>query len=170
MSAKKVLVRNEDGNTSLVNSQSGSGAATGATAADGTGASGATQPAFTGATPTTATDEALAGTGFATAGQTVTTTAKFIAARDEFKGMWLITATQPPCLIHSNDATIGALGSHLVMSVFGAAPPTSAEAFKILRAPAPAGSVASHTHTGPSHTHAAGTLAGPAHTHTITSP
>lgn len=30
--------------------------------------------------------------------------------------------------------------------------PTS-ETFKILAAPTPAGTVASHTHTGPSHTH-----------------
>ena len=53
-------------------------------------------------------------------------------------------------LIVSHPAVTGA---PLALTVFGAAPATASEDFKILRAPTPAGSVASHTHTGPSHTH-----------------
>jgi hypothetical protein len=157
MSTKKVLVREEDGSTSLVNSQSGSGAATGTT--------GDASPAFTGATPTAAVDEATSGVGFASdpVYNSITTTGNFTAAKDQYAGFWFLTATQAPCLIVGNDATMGALGSPLVLTVFGPLPTTAAEAFKILRAPTPSGSVATHSH-------AAGTLAGPAHTHTITSP
>ena len=65
-------------------------------------------------------------------------------------GMWLITATHAPCLIVSNTAVNGAPA---VLTVMGLAPTTANEAYSILTAPTPAGSVATHTHTGPSHTH-----------------
>jgi hypothetical protein len=157
MSAKKILVREEDGNTSLVNSQSGSGSVTGTTDD--------ASPSFTGSIPTAAVDEATSGVGFESdpVYGSITTTGNFMAAKDQYAGFWFLTATQAPCLIVGNDATMGALGSPLSLTVFGPLPPTAAEAFKILRAPTPADSVATHSH-------AAGTLAGPAHTHTITSP
>lgn len=125
------------------------GSPTAANAA-GTGASGATAPAFTGTAPTAAAASLATGTGFATSSQVVTTTENFTATANLYANCWLITATKAPCLIVSHPAVTGA---PLVLTVFGAPPATSAEDFKILRAPTPAGSVASHTHTGPSHTH-----------------
>jgi len=118
--------------------------------AAGTGASGATAPAFTGTASTSATAEAFTGTGFSTSGQTVTTTDNQTMTLNQCAGMWLITATQAPCLITGNTAVTGAPA---VLTVYGAAPTTHAGTYKILKAPTPAGSVASHTHTGPSHTH-----------------
>lgn len=118
--------------------------------AAGTGASGATAPAFTGTAPTSATAEAFTGTGFATAGQVVTTTDNQTMTLNQCAGMWFQSATQAPCLIISNTAVSGAPA---VLTLYGAAPTTHAGTYKILRAPTPAGSVASHTHTGPSHTH-----------------
>ncbi len=58
------------------------------------------------------------------------------------------TATQAPCLIASNTAVTGAPA---VLTVYGLAPTTNAETYKILRAPTPAGSNANesaHTHGG----------------------
>jgi hypothetical protein len=81
--------------------------------------------------------------------------------------MWLITATQAPCLIVSNTAVSGAPA---VLTVYGLAPTTDAGTYKILTAPTPAGTVASHTHTGPSHTHGATglTATDAGHTHGAT--
>lgn len=120
--------------------------------AAGTGASGATAPAFVGTDPAGAVVDyaPYGGTGFATVGQVVTTTENKTLAENELANCWLITATQAPCLIAGNPAVSGAPA---VLTVFGAAPVTSAEAYKILYAPTPTGTVASHTHTGPSHTH-----------------
>lgn len=106
---------------------------------------GATAPAFTGTAPTTAAASLVTGTGFSTSGQVVTSTTNFTATLNQYANCWLITATQAPCLIVSNTAVSGA---PLVLTVFGLAPTTAAEAFRILRAPTPDGSVASHTHTG----------------------
>lgn len=133
-----------------------------ATAAGGTGATGATAPTFTGDAPTTAVVDYVpqGGTGYSTAGQVVTTTDNHTLTLNELAYSWLITATHAPCLIISNTAVSGAPA---VLTVFGEAPPTTAEAYKILRAPNPSGSVSSHTHTGPSHTHNTPVLA-----HTIT--
>lgn len=125
------------------------GSPTSANAA-GTGASGATAPAFTGTPGVRAETLAFTGTGFATAGQVVTTTDSQTMALNECANMWLITATQAPCLIISNTAVTGAPA---VLTVYGLAPTTANEGYKILTSPAPAGTVASHTHTGPSHTH-----------------
>ena len=118
--------------------------------AAGTGASGATAPAFTGTPGARAETAAFVGTGFSTSGQVVTTTDTQTMTLNQCTNMWLITATHAPCLIISNTAVSGAPA---VLTVFGAAPPTTAEDYKILTSPAPVGTVASHTHTGPSHTH-----------------
>lgn len=117
-------------------------ATTGITAAGA--ATGGTAPAFTGTTSTSATAEAFTGTGFATAGQVVTTTDNQTMTLNQCAGMWLIAATQAPCLVVSNTAVTGAPA---VLTVYGLAPTTDAGAYKVLRAPTPAGSVASHTHT-----------------------
>lgn len=105
---------------------------------------GAAAPAFTGSAATTATADAFTGTGFATGGQVVTTTDNQTMAENECAGMWLVTATQAPSLITGNTAVSGAPA---VLTVMGLAPTTAAEAYKILRAPAPVGSVASHSHS-----------------------
>jgi len=109
------------------------------------GTTAATAPAFTGTAPTTATADIVTGTGYATAGQVVTTTSNFTATLNQYANCWLITATKAPCLIVSHPAVTGA---PLVLTVIGAAPATAAEAFRILGAPTPAGTVASHTHGG----------------------
>ena len=106
-------------------------------------ASGSTAPGFTGSEPVAATADKFTGTGFATAGQVVTTSGVQTMTLNQCAGMWLITATQAPCLILSNTAVVGAVA---VLTVMGLAPTTAAEAYKILRAPTPAGSVAGHTH------------------------
>lgn len=134
----------------------GGGSVTGTSAADGTGASGATAPAFTGTASTAGEVDAFTGTGFATAGQVVTTTDNQTMTLNQCAGMWLITATQPPCLIASNTAVTGAPA---VLTVYGLAPTTHAGTYRVLKAPTPVGAVGSHTHTGPSHTHGAGSLA-----------
>ncbi|MFA5895903.1 MAG: hypothetical protein WC985_03250 [Thermoplasmata archaeon] len=72
------------------------------------------------------------GTGFSTAGQVVTTSDNQTLALNECAGMWLITATKAPCLIVSHPACAAA---PLVATVFGLAPVTAAEAYRILRAP-----------------------------------
>lgn len=103
---------------------------------------------FTGTTPATAAAELTNGTGFATAGQVVTTTGNFTATLDQYANCWLISATQAPCLILSHAAVTGA---PLELTVYGAAPATDAGTFKILRAPTPAGTnatEAAHTHSG----------------------
>lgn len=107
---------------------------------------------FTGTAPTTATAEAFTGTGFATSGQTVTTTDNQTMTLNQCAGMWLITATQAPCLITGNTAVTGAPA---VLTVYGAAPTTHAGTYKILRAPTPAGTNAAES----SHTHGAGSYA-----------
>lgn len=109
---------------------------------------GASAPAFTGTAPTTAVASLVTGTGFATSGQVVTTSSNFTATLNQYANCLLITATQAPCLIVSNTAVTGAPA---VLTVFGAAPATTAEDYKILRAPTPAGSNANesaHTHSG----------------------
>lgn len=106
---------------------------------------GASAPAFTGTAPTTAVASLVTGTGFATSGQVVTTSSNFTATLNQYANCLLITATQAPCLIVSHPAVTGA---PLALTVFGLAPTTAAEAFRILIGPTPAGSVASHTHVG----------------------
>jgi hypothetical protein len=140
-------------------------AAGAATGADGTGASGGTAPAFTGTAATVAEMNHVTGTGYATAGQVVTTSDNQSLALNECAGMWLLAATKAPCLIVSHPACAAAPA---VFTVEGEAPATTAEGYRVLRAPTPAGTVASHTHTGPSHTHAAGaiTVTDPGHVHT----
>lgn len=134
------------------------GAVSGTSASTTPGAGGATAPAFTGTAPTTATALLLTGTGYSTAGQVVTTTATdFNASLDQYAGCWLLCATKAPCRIVSHPAAAGAA---LVFTVEGAAPATTAEGFNVYGAPTPAGTVASHTHTGAAHTHGAGTFAG----------
>jgi hypothetical protein len=126
------------------------GAITGAT-----GGGSSHNHAFTGTTPTTGTTPHLTGSGYATAGQVVTTTDNQTVALNELAGMWLICATKAPCLIDSHPA---AAAAPLVLTVFGAAPATTAEDYRVLRAPTPAGSNAAEA----AHTHDQGTLAGAA--------
>lgn len=119
----------------------------------GTSAAGAAHThTFTGTAPTTATAEAFTGTGFATSGQVVTTTSTHTMTLNQCAGMWLITASQPPCLIVSNTAVTGAPA---VLTVYGLAPSTNVETFKILKLPTPTGSNANES----SHTHGAGSFA-----------
>jgi hypothetical protein len=104
--------------------------------------------AFTGTAPVDAVAEAFTGTGFVTAGQVVTTTDNQTMTLNQCARMWLITATQAPCLIVSNTAVAGAPA---VLTVYGLAPITNAGTYKILRAPTPAGAnaaEATHTHSG----------------------
>lgn len=120
------------------------GAVSGSSGADGTGAvtgnTSATQPG--------AAASSVAGTGFATAGQVVTTTESFTATLNQYAGCWFLSATQPPALIASHPA---AAAEPLVLTVKGLAPTTDVGAWDIL--------------SGVNHLHAAGTLAGPSHTH-----
>lgn len=112
-----------------------------------TGAGASHNHAFTGTAPTSAVTNATTGTGFATVGQVVTTTENFTAAENQYADHWLITATQPPCLIVSHPAIAAA---PVPFTVYGAAPTTDAGTYKILRAPTPAGGSSgesSHTHT-----------------------
>jgi hypothetical protein len=104
----------------------------------------ATTPTFTGTASTAAEAVAFSGTGFSTAGQVVTTTDNQTMTLNQCANMWLITATQAPCLIVSNTAVTGAPA---VLTVYGLAPTTDAGTYKILKAPTPAGTVSSHTHT-----------------------
>ena len=92
----------------------------------------------TAATAPGATSDAFTGTGFATVGQVVTTTDNQTMLINACAGMWLISASQPPALILSNTAVTGAPA---VLTVYGLAPSTNAETYKILRG-------ASHTHSG----------------------
>ena len=104
----------------------------------------AATPTFTGTASTAAEVNAFTGTGYSTSGQTVTTTDNQTMTLNQCAGMWLITATKAPCLITGNTAVTGAPA---VLTVFGAAPATTNEAYKFLKAPTPVGTVSSHTHT-----------------------
>lgn len=143
------MTRLPDVATGQVLKSGGVGAAPAYGAIGGTTAAGSAHThTFTGDAPTTATAEAFTGTGFVTAGQVVTTTDNQTMTLNQCAGMWLITATQAPCLIASNTAVTGAPA---VLTVYGLAPTTNAETYKILRAPTPAGSNANesaHTHGG----------------------
>lgn len=143
------MTRLPDVATGQVLKSGGVGAAPAYGAIGGTTAAGSAHThTFTGDAPTTATTEAFTGTGFATAGQVVTTTDNQTMTLNQCAGMWLITATQAPCLIESNTAVTGAPA---VLTVYGLAPTTDAGTYKILRAPTPAGSNANesaHTHSG----------------------
>lgn len=107
-------------------------------------ATAATAPAFTGTAPTTAVTAAglVTGTGLTAAGQVVTTTDSKTATLNQYAGCWLLAAAAPPALIISHPAAVAA---PLVLTVMGLAS-TDAGAYRILAAPTPAGSVASHTH------------------------
>lgn len=129
-----------------------------ALAEGGTGSiGGATAPgsahthAFTGTAPAGAEVEAATGTGYATAAQVVTTTENFTLGLNQYAGHWLLVQGEAPCLIVSHPAVTGA---PVALTVFGLAPPTSGSAFKILRAPTPAGANAAES----AHTHTAGSL------------
>jgi len=138
------------------------------TGSSGTAASGATAPAFTGIPQTQAENiafPAFSGTGQASAGQVITTTDNQTMTLNQCAGMWFVSATHGPYLIASNTAVAGAPA---VLTVYGGAPTTDAGTYKILSGVTPFGTVASHTHTGPAHTHTAGaiTVTNPTHTHT----
>lgn len=75
---------------------------------------------------------AFAGTGYATAGQVVTTTDNQTMTENQCAGMWLIGAdpTEPPVLIVSNTAVTGAPA---VLTCIGVPPVTAAGAYKIVK-------------------------------------
>lgn len=104
----------------------------------------AATPTFTGSPGARAVTTAFMGSGFSTSGQVVTTTDNQTMTLNECTNMWLITATHAPCLIVSNAAVDD---GPAVLTVMGAAPPTTAEDYMILTSPAPVGTVSSHTHT-----------------------
>lgn len=108
------------------------------------GTSGATAPAFTGTAPTVAAVDTLTGTGYATSGQVVTTSDNQAVTLNQYAGCWLHVASQAPSLIVSHPA---ATGAPVAFTVFGLAPTTAAEDYRVTRAPTPAGTVASHTHS-----------------------
>ena len=143
------LGRVADVATGQVLKSGGVGAAPAYGAIGGTTAAGSSHNhVFTGTPGVRAETLAFSGTGFATAGQVVTTSDNQTMLLNECANMWLITATQAPCLIVSNTAVAGAPA---VLTVFGLAPTTAAEAYKILTSPAPVGTNAaesSHTHSG----------------------
>lgn len=142
-SIKRVLV-------GIVTAEGGGGAVTGSS--DAGSAHGHT---FTGTAPTVAVAEVVTGTGFATAGQVVTTTDSYTLGLNEWAGMWLQPATQPPVYIASHPAVAAA---PVALTVYGQAPTTDAGTFKVLRAPTPAGTNATES----SHTHGAGSFETPA--------
>ena len=84
--------------------------------------------------PTAAEVNALTGTGYTTAGQVVTTSDNQTVTANQYAGCWLIGATKAPCLIVSHPA---ATAGTVAFTVYGAAPATTAEGYRILRAPTP---------------------------------
>lgn len=122
-------------------------------AVSGSSAAGAAHThTFTGTAPTKGEVQVIGGTGFATVGQVVTTTESFTAALNFYAGCWFLSATGTPCLVASHPA---AAAGPLVLTVYGAAPATSAETFSLLRAPTPQGTNATES----AHTHGAGSYA-----------
>lgn len=85
------------------------------------------------AAPLNLATPAFSGTGFATAGQVVTTTDNQTMTLNQCAGMWLIAnglASTPPALIVSNTAVTGAPA---VLTVIGAAPVTDAGTYKVVQ-------------------------------------
>lgn len=128
-----------------------SGTAVHVSTAAGTGASGGTAPTFTGTAPLGAVDSTalFSGTGGAAAGQVFTTTDNQTMTLNQCAGMLLVTVGGNFCVILSNTAVVGAPA---VLTVAGKLA-TDAGVYSIFNGLAPVGAVASHTHTGPSHTH-----------------
>lgn len=129
---------------------------TGGSAASTTGATSGGTPAaqtFTGtASALNLATPVFSGTGFATAGQVVTTTDNQTMTLNQCAGMWLIAdalTSTAPVLIASNTAVTGAPA---VLTVIGTAPATDAGTYKIV-ATIPVGTngasaaLATHTHT-----------------------
>lgn len=121
------------------------------------GGEGAVTPAGSNSAPTYtdgATSGALnlasplfSGTGYATAGQVVTTTGNTTMTLNQCQGMWLMSdalPTTPPALIVSNTAVTGAPA---VLTVVGAAPATDAGTWRIVKN-LTVGSVAAPIFTG----------------------
>lgn len=153
----------------------GTGAVTGVTASGGTGSvTGSTDAGSShthaGVAFNPAVAQIITGTGFATAGQVITTTGPFVAAANDYAGAMFLSATGTPCIVVSHPE---AAAGPLVLTVFGAAPATAADAWKLYRAPTPVVAAENaHTHAagslaGPSHNHEATGLSGPSHTHTL---
>lgn len=91
---------------------------------------------------------AFNGTGFATAGQVVTTTDNQTMTLNQCAGMWLIAdalTTTAPVLIVSNTAVTGAPA---VLTVIGTAPATDAGTYKIVKNIVPVGTNSAPTFTG----------------------
>lgn len=84
---------------------------------------------------------AFSGTGYATAGQVITTTGNQTMTLNQCAGMWFIAdalASTAPVLIVSNTAVTGAPA---VLTVIGTAPATDAGTYKIVKDLTPVGSV-----------------------------
>lgn len=120
------------------------------TSASGTGATGAETPTFTGTAPTAAFAVLLSGTGITAVGSTVTTSDNQTAVLGQYIGCALTSSATNA--IYYITASAACTGAPLVLTVCGT-PANDVNTYYILGAPTPAGSVSSHTHTGPSHTH-----------------
>lgn len=111
---------------------------------------------------------AFSGTGFATAGQVVTTTDNQTMTLNECAGMWLIAdalTTTAPVLIVSNTAVSGAPA---VLTVIGTAPVTDAGTYKIVKNIVPTGSVTALSGTAAAQTWTVDTLTGTNGTSVVT--
>lgn len=123
---------------------------------------------FTPTAPTTSLDlttPAFSGTGFATAGQVITTTENKTMTLNECAGMWFINTAQAatlPTLILSNTAVTGAPA---VLTTQGTPPATDAGAWVIVKNVTQAGTVSALNGTAAAQVFTGSALAG--HTHTI---
>lgn len=117
---------------------------------------------FTGTLPTTGLDlvtPRFSGTGYATAGQVITTTDNQTMTLNQCRGMWFIAdalSSTAPVLIISNTAVTGAPA---VLTVIGTAPATDAGTYKIVCDPIPVGTNSASAALG-THTHSVGAAAG----------
>lgn len=109
-------------------------------------------PTFTGTSPISDLNlatPAFSGTGYATAGQVITTTDnQTMAATDTAAGMWFIAnalGSSEPVLILSNTIVAGAPA---VLTVQGEAPVTDAGTYKIVKALTPVGTNSAPAFTG----------------------
>jgi hypothetical protein len=100
--------------------------------------------AFTGTVPTADLNLAtpvFSGTGYATAGQVITTTDNQTMTLNQCAGMWFVPSAgaKPAVIILSNTAVAGAPA---VLTVQGVAPTTDAGAYKIVTGQTPVGTAA----------------------------
>lgn len=147
---RTVILKNIDGEAELYWNESMADAY-GYKTNSGTAGGTAAAQVFTGTAPSTnlnLASPAFSGTGFATAGQVVTTTDNQTMTLNQCAGMWLIADGLPataPVLIVSNTAVTGAPA---VLTVIGTAPVTDAGTYKIVKHVTPAGTNSTSAVTG----------------------